>query len=140
MANPNKLRTQVVDTSKTTPQAFLEGAGAPVQTSPPEPALSMAPPEQPEIPVPQVPVAQAAPAAQEKVKASVAPDPFVLLTRAGSTDHVARVLRGMSVPGGVVLKSTFAVAPEMTPRGEALCFVPGVEIEDLKAVLNAPEI
>jgi len=60
-------------------------------------------------------------------------DPFVLISRAGSTDKVARSLRAMAVPGGVVLKSTFAIVPDPVPKGETLCFVPGVELKDIQA-------
>ena len=60
-------------------------------------------------------------------------DPFVLISRAGSTDKVARSLRAMAVPGGVVLKSTFAIVPDPVPKGETLCFVPSVELKDIQA-------
>lgn len=132
MPTPNKLRTQAVDTSKTTPEAFLAGASAPVLSGPPAasppPDLEVLQVDPPSAPIPQVASPQPTPTST--------PDLFVLVSRAGTTAHVARTLRAMEVPGGLVIKVAYAIAPDVNPRSEALCFIPGLKIADLTEALT----
>ena len=135
MATPNKLRTQAVDTSKTTPEAFLAGASAPVLTGPPAASSPPEPEAQAEAPAAPAQIPQVTPVAAHGVVTTptAIPDLFVWVSRGGSTARVARTLRAMEVPGGLVVKSSFAMNGQM---GEALCFIPGLKIADLTSAIT----
>ena len=135
----SKVRTKPIDTTATTPQAFLDGTSAPPLVTPPPTAPVTTPPEQttsPETPVQQTKIISTpgsapvpAPAPGEDLLS--VPDPFVPMAKWASANPVIfRSLRGMNVPGGVVLKYTFLGAQ----MGETMCFVPGVKVEGGKLI------
>ena len=147
MATPNKLRTQAVDTSKTTPEAFLAGATPAPVLQPPDAAAAAAaapapeqeapsgdvPAGQPGQPIASGPLAPLAadktdPAAPKKEALPVTPEPFVLLWKHSAGKRSVRV---MEVHGGCILAYAVAI-PEM--QHVSTCFVPGVKLADGKLV------
>jgi len=135
------VKTKVIDTSATTPEAFLSGAPAPEAKPPAQSEVKEIPPggvvpipssfptaattaEQPESPV--RPGLETTPAPQP----APAPDPFVVLQIwKGSTTH--RALRALEVPGGCIVRLSSSTGSLLT---EALCFVPGVKVAEGKLV------
>jgi hypothetical protein len=136
---------------KTTPlvaadsKTFFQGAGTPAAGPVAEPPMLAGPedgatpaleaenkaaPPDPAVPAPQVA------AAKPPLPAQVT-DPFVLLYR-----HVAggsnRSLRGMEVPGGVVLRTSWSVTGGFI--AESSCFVPDAIIKDGKLTAPAREV
>lgn len=99
------------------------GAGEPVPESGTQiPAPEMKPPTEPVVPTPGAPPVQA-----------MEPDPFVLLSKAGSTATTKRTLRALDVPGGVILKSSWAFGAQI---GESMCFIPETTVKKLQAAIK----
>lgn len=127
------LKTKVVDTSATTPAAFLASAGDPVeiprvtpQPSPETPTLP--PPETTAAPDPAVGTTGAPAETPAAPVPESAPDPFVLLKHwEGKT--MKRTLRGLNVTGGMVLRLSAATVNGQLV--ESLCFVPKATVETI---------
>lgn len=128
---PKDLKITPVDSSKSAPnpEAFLAtGAGSPIvlPTPAPEaavpliPAVSTSPnppaaePEQPNRPGLETP------------SPTPPQDPFSMLT-SWVGQSTKRALRGLNVPGGVVLRLSSATGSQLS---ESLCFVPNAEVKD----------
>lgn len=140
------VKSKVVDTSATTPAAFLAGGASQAATVEPgqplpTPAAPTPPPvpEQPPLASPSGPAPEIetpnrpgleAPATPEL---DPVPDPFVMLEKwHGNNTH--RALRAMKVPGGCIVRLSAAIPGQLS---ESICFVPDVLVQDGKLVGDA---
>ena len=128
-----KVKTQPVDAPSS--QAFFAGQTTAPAASPEPPMLAGATEDVPAVPqdVPPTPAPATsapipavatpiAPAAKPPLPPTT-PDPFVLLW-SRSVEGSSRSLRGMDVPGGVVLKTSWSSTGGFI--AESSCFVPDV--------------
>lgn len=140
------VKSKVVDTSATTPAAFLS-SGGPVTDGPssvPQNEVQPLPVASTPAPIPPVPeVTQIAELTQDPAipvrpgleapaipALAPTPDPFVLL-KEWSTATTKRTLRALEVPGGCIVRVSAAIPGNLS---EAICFVPGVKVENGKFV------
>ena len=146
----SKVKTSVVDVSKTTPEAFLTGS-APPETPPastpmpPETAALVATPETPlpvadqnqpvtspeKLPGLDTPIAPNRPGLETPQVQIAETDPFTLLRAWKLTNEQGsstfRSLRAIAVPGGCIVRhSTLAGAALV----ESICFVKNCKIEN----------
>jgi len=135
------VKTKVIDTSATTPEAFLAGGAAPeaasqAPTPSAVPTAVSAPQQTPAYPPAEQPESPARPGLETPPAPQPAPtpDPFVVLQIwKGSTTH--RALRALEVPGGCIIRLSSATGSLLT---EALCFVPGVKVSEGKLIESKP--
>ena len=130
------VKTKVIDTSSTTPSEFLaSGAGKPVETAPPlageQPAPVVEPSPEPR-PITEPEPLPNRPGLETTDMPTPDPDPFVLIHKWEKPTNVPgvktfRTLRGLPVPGGIVLRLSTATSPNLT---ESLVFLPNTTLEN----------